>query len=188
MKTKLSTLLALTPAAVAALNPIQAEAANYYLKLDGIAGESTDKMHKEWIDLQSWSFGLTADSSWTKGGGASVGKPNPGPMAITFTLNKASPTLYSTLSSGKVISSATLAAAKNTSAGSTTDFYTIKLEGVYLTSAKTGGSSGDIAGPVETFTMIYRSAVWSYSTLDSKGTVSGKPVTFGWDFVDSKAK
>jgi type VI secretion system secreted protein Hcp len=189
MKMKLSTLLALTPAAIAALAPPPVEAAtSYFLKLEGIPGDSADKLHKEWIELQGWSFGVTAESSWSKGGGASVGKPVAGPAAVTASLSKASPVLYSYLSQGKVIPSATLAVSRTTSSSSATDYYTVKLENVYLTSAKTGGATGDGGLPAESITMVYKTANWSYSVLDSKGAVSGKPVSFTYDFVDGKAK
>ncbi len=32
-------------------------AVDYFLKIDGIAGESTDDKHKEWIDVLSFSWG-----------------------------------------------------------------------------------------------------------------------------------
>lgn len=188
MKMKLSTLLALTPAAVAALAPTSVAAATtYFLKLDGIPGESADKLHKEWIELQGWSLGVTAESSWTKGGGASLGKPNPGPFSTTATLSKASPVLYSYIAQGKVIPSATLAVSRTTSTGAATDYYTVKLENVYLTSVKTGGAVGDSGLPAESLTLVYKSANWSYNVLDSKGAVSGK-VNFAWDFAEGKAK
>ena len=189
MKMKLSALLALTPAAVAVLSPVQTEAATaYFLKLDGIPGESADKQHKEWIELQSWSFGVTAESSWTKGGGASVGKPNPGPFAMTATLSKVSPTLYSYIAQGKPIPTATLAVTRSTGGSAAVDYYTVKLEGVYLTSAKTAGATADAGLPSESFTMVYKTVTWSYSSLDSKGAASGKPVAFTWDIPEGRVK
>ena len=34
-------------------------AISIYLKIDGVTGESTDKAHKGWIDVQSYSWGTT---------------------------------------------------------------------------------------------------------------------------------
>jgi type VI protein secretion system component Hcp len=34
-------------------------ASNYYLKLDGVEGESQDKDHRGWTDILSWSWGAT---------------------------------------------------------------------------------------------------------------------------------
>ena len=34
------------------------------------------------FDTESWGHGITAASNWTSGGGASVGKPNPGPFTV----------------------------------------------------------------------------------------------------------
>src|SRR5512144_627776 len=47
---------------------------------DKADGESLQKGKEKWIELQGWDWEVEAESSWTKGGGASVGKPNPGKM------------------------------------------------------------------------------------------------------------
>src|SRR5690242_19569291 len=41
-------------------------------------GECKQPGFEKWIELQSWDWELEAETSWTKGGGASVGKTNPG--------------------------------------------------------------------------------------------------------------
>ena len=46
----------------------------FYDKADG---ESIQKGKEKWIEIQGWDWEVEAESSWTKGGGASVGKPNP---------------------------------------------------------------------------------------------------------------
>ena len=42
---------------------------DFSLKIDGIKGESRGASSKDEIDLESWSFGLTQDSSFGSGGG-----------------------------------------------------------------------------------------------------------------------
>lgn len=62
-------LIALTLAATGL-----AQAANdYFLQIDGIKGGSVDKTHKDWIDIESFSWGLTKTTT-SGGGGAGVGK------------------------------------------------------------------------------------------------------------------
>lgn len=55
---------------VVALIPSAAQAA-YFLQLDGIKGESTDKAHKDWIDFDSFSWGVSNSAPGTIGGGGS---------------------------------------------------------------------------------------------------------------------
>ena len=47
---------------------------------DKADGESLQKGKEKWIEIQGWDWEIEAETSWTKGGGASVGKPNPGKM------------------------------------------------------------------------------------------------------------
>ena len=49
---------------------------------DKADGESIQKGKEKWIEINSWNWEVQAESSWTKGGGASVGKPNPGKISF----------------------------------------------------------------------------------------------------------
>ena len=42
---------------------------DYFLKLDGIDGESDDRIHKEWIELSSFSWGESNAVGGGRGGG-----------------------------------------------------------------------------------------------------------------------
>ena len=54
-------------------------AANAFISFfDKAEGESIQKGKEKWVEIQGWDWEVEAETSWTKGGGASVGKPNPG--------------------------------------------------------------------------------------------------------------
>src|SRR5262245_56642668 len=57
-----------------------------YLKLGDIKGESADSNHKDWIEIQSYSWGTSS----ARPGAA---PPSPGTLTISKTLDKASPQL-----------------------------------------------------------------------------------------------
>ena len=78
-----------------------------------IVGDSTDVQHPNEIVLLSYALGVEADSSWTKGGGASVGKPNPGDLRFTTALNRAVPALVKYITTGKAAPTATLTVRSN---------------------------------------------------------------------------
>jgi len=64
--------------------PTLAQAADIFLLVQGVAGDSTAKGHEKWLRVSSLDWEIEAESSWTKGGGASVGKPNPGKIELAM--------------------------------------------------------------------------------------------------------
>ena len=48
---------------------------DFFLKLDGIKGESTDAKHKGEIEIESFSLGLTNTGSFSQAPGRDVMKP-----------------------------------------------------------------------------------------------------------------
>jgi type VI secretion system secreted protein Hcp len=57
---------------------------------DKADGESIQKGHEKWVELQGWDWEVEAESSWTKGGGASVGKPAPGSLSCVHAFDGSS--------------------------------------------------------------------------------------------------
>ena len=49
-------------------------AADYFLKIDGIKGESLDDKHKDEIDVLSFSWGVSQTGTLAYGGGGGEGK------------------------------------------------------------------------------------------------------------------
>ena len=47
---------------------------DYFLKIDGVDGESADDKHAKEIELESWSVGATNAGSFSSGGGGGSGK------------------------------------------------------------------------------------------------------------------
>src|SRR5688572_5355007 len=70
-----------------------AASTDYYLKIDGVRGESTQKDHKEWIDVLSYSWGQSNQRSGA--GAAAAGPPQGGSGTLTIVkrIDKASPVL-----------------------------------------------------------------------------------------------
>ena len=120
-----------------------------------IVGDSTDPQHPNEIVLQSYSLALEAESSWTKGGGASVGKPNPGDLQITAYLSRAVPAMFKYITTGKAAPVATLtvrSSVPGNRAGHEYAKYT--FTGVYFTSISQGLSGAGRA--VSAISMIYK--------------------------------
>ena len=85
-----------------------AQAANsYFLKIDGIAGESTDKSHKDWIDIDSFAWGLTLTTS-SAGGSSAVGKASFSDFAWSQSVDISTPKWFLQVATGKHVPTATL--------------------------------------------------------------------------------
>jgi type VI secretion system secreted protein Hcp len=75
-----------------------------FLKIEGVAGESKDAQHQQWIDVLSFNYGKAAwNHQWPKAGTlpAQSGKSGAGKLTITKTVDKSSPMLYKLCASGK---------------------------------------------------------------------------------------
>ena len=87
---------------------------------------ATGKSGEEVIAL---NVSLEAESSWTKGGGASVGKPNPGKLAIRKTNGPSTAEFLKNIASGKSFPEIVFEYVDNSGKAS----YIISLSGVYIT-------------------------------------------------------
>jgi type VI secretion system secreted protein Hcp len=85
------------------------DAIDYFLKIDGIEGESQDSKHKGEIDLDSWSWGET--ESGTSGGGG-AGKVSMRDFQFVMKVNKSSPKLLIACASGQHLPKALLTCRK----------------------------------------------------------------------------
>ena len=68
-------------------------AVDYFLKIDGIEGESQDHKHKNEIDVESWSWGETNSGTHAGGGGGGAGKVQMQDFHFVMKVNKATPKL-----------------------------------------------------------------------------------------------
>jgi type VI secretion system secreted protein Hcp len=110
---------------------------DYFLRVDGIQGESADAKHKGEIDVLSWSWGEThATGSPSSGGGA--GKVEMSDLTVVTHVSKASPHLLLACATGKHIKSAVLTGRK--AGKGQAEFLTFSLSDVLVSSYQTGGS------------------------------------------------
>jgi type VI secretion system secreted protein Hcp len=164
-------------------------AADIFLQLDGIKGESTDKDHKDWIEVLSLAQVLenTAPTggAGAAGSGSSAGKSTGRVEIQEITINKqvdvASPKLYAACLTAQVIKTATVEVIR--AAGATrVKYLVIKLEQVIISRAVT---SIDSQSPHESVSLNYGKVQWSYSPQKPDGT-QAVDVTDGWNLVANK--
>ncbi len=159
-------------------------AVDYFLKIDGIEGESQDLKHKGEIQLHAFNWGLHTVVSATGGGGARAGRASWEDFHFTKNVSKASPKLMLACASGQHINFATLTCRK---AGEfQQDFLMIKLQDVLVSSYADAGSdtvNNDL--PLDNASLNFRKITFTYTPQTDTGK-PGTPVTTGWDLAANK--
>ncbi len=158
-------------------------AVDYFLKLDGIKGESTDDKHKDEIDLESWSWGETNSGTHAVGGGGGAGKVSMQDFHFTMKINKSTPELMLACATGKHIKEALLTCRK---AGTEQQEYLkIHFSDLLVSSFQTGGSAGSDVVPVEQISLNFSKIEYEYKPQKADGTLDG-PVKAGYDLKLNK--
>ena len=156
----------------------------YFLQIDGIKGESVDRDHKDWIDVNSFSWAISnLGSVGFGGGGASAGKANISPLSWNQQLDMSIPTMFVGVSSGKHYKNATLEVAKPGEAKSAGVYFEMVFDDVVLTSLNISGT-GDI--PNVSGALEYSKLTMTYTPQKADGR-PGEPIIGGWDLKKNAA-
>jgi type VI secretion system secreted protein Hcp len=152
----------------------------WFLKIDGIEGDSTHVDHTNEIDVRSWSWGVnqTATSS---GSGAGAGKASFQDFHFVSRISKASPALFLACASGSHLKSATLSGVRGAvgiKGGGDAEFLKIKMTDLLITSQLLGDSPD--TDPSDQISFNFGRFELSYTPLSSAGSPLS-PVTAGWD-------
>lgn len=153
-----------------------------YLKVDGADGEATDEKHKNWIDVESWSWGASQPQSTATGHGMGQARVTLHPLSVTARVNKGSNTLFLYCCNGKHIPKVVL---EQTKAGESQQVYLkLTLEDAIIENFQTAGSGGGEV-PMANFSFsAVKNKIW-YAPQDEKGNVSGGDEK-GWDVKENR--
>src|SRR5262249_36754050 len=115
-------------------------AVDYFLKLEGIDGESNDAKHKNEIELQSWSWGEAQHGSHAGGSGGGAGKVRMEGFHLMMKIKKPPPKLMLAGATGDNIKKAVLTCRK--AGKEQQEFLKVTLHELLVSSYQTGGSDG----------------------------------------------
>jgi len=152
-------------------------AVDYFLKIDGIPGESTDSKHKNEIDLESWSWGEANSGTSAGGGGGGAGKVAMQDYSFTMKVNKASPKLFLACAQGTHIKSALLTCRK--AGKEQQEYLKITFSDLLISSYQTGGSAGAVV-PSENISFNFSKIEVSYAPQKADGSLDA-PVVHHYD-------
>jgi type VI secretion system secreted protein Hcp len=155
---------------------------DYFLKIEGIPGESQDAKHKDEIDVLSWSWGATNSGTMSYGGGGGAGKVSANDFHFTMKVNKATPKLMQHVCNGKHIASAILTCRE--AGEKQQEYLKVKFTDLIISSYQTGGSGGSDIKPTDSISFNFAKLEFSYAPQNKDGSLGG-PVETSWNFKEN---
>jgi type VI secretion system secreted protein Hcp len=158
-----------------------------FLKIDGIPGESTDDKHKDWIEILSYSMGVTQPTSGSAstGGGATSERAHFTDFSIVKALDKASPKIALACADGTHIKEATVELCR--AGGDKVKYMEYKMANCIISSFRPGGSAhGGETLPLEEVSFNYGKIEWTYTQQKRADGSGGGQVAAGWNLEANK--
>ena len=157
-------------------------AADMFLKLEGVDGESKDDGHKKEIDVLAWSWGASQSGTGHVGGGSGAGKVSVQDLSFTKYADSASHLLLLDCCNGQHIKKGVLTVRK---AGATPlEYIKLTMEDILVSAISTGGSGGEDR-LTETITLNFSKFKYEYTPQKADGSGDGVKET-GWDIAANK--
>ena len=150
-----------------------------YLKIDGAKGLSRNKGHEDEIELESYSFGASQQSTMGSGGGGGAGKVQFDQFTFHAKVGKESPEVWFGLCQGAHIKTITLTAEK-AGGGGVVKAVVIELKNCMFTHYSMSDSVGALH-PQGGYSLDFEEAKFDYQAQDEKGAKDGAAVTHSWN-------
>jgi type VI secretion system secreted protein Hcp len=148
--------------------------ADYFLKIDGIPGESQDSKHPNECQLESWSFGVHQGGTMAFGGGGGAGKAQLQDFHFVMKNNKSSPKLFLACAQGAHIKNAILTCRK--AGKEQQEFLKYTFTDLLVSSFTTSGAGSGDALPMDQISLNFSKLQSDYRQQNADGTLQG-PIT-----------
>ena len=145
-------------------------AVDMFLKLDGIAGESKDDKHLNYIDVMSFSWGASQNI-----GSEGSGKVSMNDFHFVHRVDKATPLLLLSCAMGKHIPTGILQVRKG--GDRPVQFLQYKLTDILVTSAQQGGHEAGGNIPTDQFSLNFSKVEVTYKFQKQDGSLVPTVVT-----------
>lgn len=161
-------------------------AADAYLYIEGIKGESADANHAGWIEIASASWGVKQPRSATAStaGGHTAARCEHKSISLSKLSDLASPIPMQTCSAGRTIPKVRLEFMRADGDGKPTKYYEVELENVLIGSIDQVMHSG--VGLRDSFTLKFGKVRWEYTQQRTSGGAGGNTAG-GWDLSTNRS-
>jgi type VI secretion system secreted protein Hcp len=156
---------------------------DYFLKIEGIEGESIDSKHSKEIEVQSWSWGESNAGSHGAGGGGGAGKVAMQDFHFTVNASKASPNLFLACAEGRHIKTAKLTCRK--AGKDQQEYLVIDFSDLLISSFQTGGSASGNVLPLDQVSFNFTKIEMKYRPQKADGTLDAV-IPAGWNVKENK--
>jgi type VI secretion system secreted protein Hcp len=154
-----------------------ARADDMFLQLGDIQGEATARGYEKWIDIVSWSWGVSNPTTIGSGtGGLSAGRVTVSDLNLMKFADSATPRLLDGAAQGTHFPKATFSVRRSSDGF---EYLRIRLEDVLVSSDQLS-AGGD--RPAESVSLSFARVVLDYTPNPGKNRVS-----FGWDVASNVA-
>jgi len=156
---------------------------DYFLKIDGIPGESQDSKHKDEIQIESWGFGANQGGTMAFGGGGGAGKVQMQDFHFVMKTQKASPKLFLACAQGEHIKNAILTCRK--AGKEQQEYLKYTFTDLLVSNFQTSGSGSADVLPLDQISLNFTKLETEYKEQSADGTLKG-PVKTGFDLKQMK--
>jgi len=157
---------------------------DYFLKIDGIDGESQQTGHSKELEMDNWSFGETQSGVSATATGSASGKVTLNEFRFSKRMDISSPKLMQLCSNGKHVKWARFVARRAGSEGGLpVDYLYVDFSDLLISSYDISGTGAD-GWPYESVAFSYGALVMTYKQM-IKGVAQG-PIQGGYDAENNK--
>lgn len=135
-------------------------------------GESTDFGYENWTEIDGAAWNIEAESSWSKAGGASVGKPVPGSLSWSQSMDRSVMKMFDDIVGGKSAGDVTLEFVRDGNKGPVT-YMQLYLREVYF-------SGLDVEDTAVAGSLVFKEITQTIWAFDDTGR-RAEPISFTWN-------
>ena len=144
---------------------------DYFLKIDGIQGESNDSKHKSEIEIESFSWGANQTGTASHGGGMGAGRVQMQDFNFVMRVNKSSPKLMLSCANGEHIKSAILTCRK--AGKEQQEYLKVTFTDLLVSSYTTNGSGAGDVIPMDQIALNFTKVEMEYKEQQKDGSLVG---------------
>ncbi len=147
-------------------------ATDFFIKVDGIDGQSNDKNHGKWIEVRAFNHGAVQNVGAGRATDVS-GRGQFEPFVFEHELDKATPKLQQFCMNGQKVAKVEFQVCRAV-AGVQTPVYEVTMENVKI--AKTEVAIKEVEGgqiPVETVSLVPGKLTWKYTAIKPDNSKDG---------------
>ena len=161
-------------------------AVDYFLKMQGVEGETDDSVHRGEIEVESWSFGESQAGTSMYGKGSGTGRVSMQDFMFTKRMDKASPKLALYCCNGQVTQECLLTARKAGGASGPQEYFRVRFKDVIISSYQTTGSASTDIVPREQITFNFTAVEFEYRVQNPETGQLGGPIKAGYNLVENR--